>query len=317
MEVTWLLAFDDSCPRCSELSMAVMEASDGKIAVIPLLHPQAVEWRRKAFGTSAPWAPTLLAVESGGAVRGYSGKLLVLYMARHLGIKSTVRVLKTLGDLRRAQLVDRAAPPRSSISRPAFLRIAGGVITAVAFSSGFSSTDAVQATAARWVEQNTSSVPHTYDGLNSLAPEYRLAFFRTFTPEERRMYWLDNLSAFRRARPSSVLTARQGTILAGLESFFRTTPSFAAGVDSGTHAKITTLRSDIDGTFSNDDARTLLLGTIDPQLMTANVACSCSSRSDYCPSLSHCRYPKIGGCTWLSYGCGTFYNYPCDGFCTS
>lgn len=319
MTVTRLLAFDDSCARCSELSRAVMEASEGKIEVIPLTHPQAVEWRRKAFGTRpAPWAPTFLILRPNGTVRGYSGRFLAAHMVRYLGVRASVRVLKALGDLRQTQQEREIQSPRSnSISRSAFLRVVGGALTVAAVTSGFGSGTA-QASAAQWVEQNAGPVPHTYAGVNSLAPEYRLAFFRTFAPEERRTYWLENLTAFRKVRPNASMTDRQTAVIARLEAFFRATPSFAAGVDPAAHESISLLRTDTEGSFSQDDARTLLLGTMDPQLAAASTACKCSSSSDYCPGdFSSCRYPsQFGGCIWLSYGCGTFYNYPCDGNCT-
>jgi len=56
----WVLAFDASCNTCREISAQVSSASDGKLEVLPLNHPDVQRWRQQGLGVQPPWAPTLL-----------------------------------------------------------------------------------------------------------------------------------------------------------------------------------------------------------------------------------------------------------------
>lgn len=52
----WFLGFDASCGTCSELATEVDRIAEGRIQVISLHHPAAVEWRSRVVALNAPLA---------------------------------------------------------------------------------------------------------------------------------------------------------------------------------------------------------------------------------------------------------------------
>jgi hypothetical protein len=75
-----------------------------------------------------------------------------------------------------------------------------------------------------------------------------------------------------------------------------------------------TLKNDAISAFGFKDAKSLLATMDDKPLQPRdnNEQCGCATQSDYCDSGYHC---VGGGCTQTGSGCGTFYEYPCDGLC--
>ncbi len=97
----WILAFDGSCAGCRTISLAVADACDGKLEVLPLRNADVERWRETALGPEPVWAPTLIRVE-GDAAWVWTGPRLAVRLARVLGPRHTVKVLRALGRLRLA-----------------------------------------------------------------------------------------------------------------------------------------------------------------------------------------------------------------------
>jgi hypothetical protein len=47
----WILAFDSSCGRCREISARVVQASGGKLEVLPFIAPDVKRWRVQSLGS--------------------------------------------------------------------------------------------------------------------------------------------------------------------------------------------------------------------------------------------------------------------------
>lgn len=71
----WGLGFDASCGTCSELAMEVDRIADGRVQVIGLHHPAAIEWRSRVVAPNAPLAPTLFRIV-GDDGQGWTGKAM-------------------------------------------------------------------------------------------------------------------------------------------------------------------------------------------------------------------------------------------------
>src|SRR5689334_14186033 len=94
-----VLAFDASCARCRQISAAVAHASGDRLEVLPLNNAEVRAWRERWFGERAPWVPTLVRVV-GDDIQVWTGRGMVVPLVRGLGPRSTVRVLRALGELR-------------------------------------------------------------------------------------------------------------------------------------------------------------------------------------------------------------------------
>jgi predicted DCC family thiol-disulfide oxidoreductase YuxK len=99
-QARWILAFDASCGTCRGISRAVAEACDGKLKLMPLAHPDVRQWREQSLGSQAAWAPTLIRIQVDD-VRAWTGPAMVVALVRHLGSRSTMRVLGALMQQRR------------------------------------------------------------------------------------------------------------------------------------------------------------------------------------------------------------------------
>ena len=139
-----VLGFDGGCMTCSALAERIRERAGGKLEVISLRNSQMEEWRRRALGADAPWAPTLIEVK-GLKLRAWTGWPLGVQMSRFLGPITTWRIMQALGEVSAAPRIEESANERLSgraaeavvgLSRGQFLKGATGAVLAVSLLSG-------------------------------------------------------------------------------------------------------------------------------------------------------------------------------------
>ncbi len=117
----WVLAFDSSCGVCRQMSREIERTVGSQIEVLPLTDPSVQQWRAQVYGEEAPWAPTLIHV-TGRTVRAWTGRGMAVPMLRAIGLRSTVRVLRALGETAAAN-TDRPTDQRDGkLSRQQFFR---------------------------------------------------------------------------------------------------------------------------------------------------------------------------------------------------
>lgn len=80
----WFLAYDSSCPRCTGIQQAVLNAVGEQISTISIYEEKVGTWQEKAFGTKAPWAPTLFRVE-GDSVQAWVGIAMAVRLTTVVG----------------------------------------------------------------------------------------------------------------------------------------------------------------------------------------------------------------------------------------
>ncbi|CAM5256765.1 hypothetical protein SALBM135S_01597 [Streptomyces alboniger] len=306
----WILAFDGSCDTCSAVSESVERASGGKLEVLPLTHPEVREWRERSMGSSAKWAPTLLRVRNDDDVRAWTGTAMTLAVAKRLGPRSSIRVLRALGELRAEVRPGGSATTDAGVSRKRFLHLAGGAIAAIgltvaAQSSAFAKA-AENARATAWVEGNMSRLPRTYDGIVRHSVPYRQAIYDVLSPQERSQAWLEHFRRFRSDHPG--LSAAQERLLTELAEL---TPRVFAS--PGEHIpELRRLSERARRSFGLEQAAALLtrLGPDDGR--TARAACQCSQGDPHWCGFGLCA-PVI--CSVKPSGCGDLWMERCDGMC--
>jgi hypothetical protein len=325
----WVLAFDASCGTCRQISAVVAQACEGRLEVLPLSQPEVQSWREQALGAQAPWAPTLLRIDGGG-VHGWTGVSMAVPLARRLGPRPTVRVLRGLGQLRHqaAGHLDGPAQEGSrgkAMGRSQFLRLGAGALVA----GGLIITGRAPAFAEReadaasiWVGKNQGRLPQRYAELITYPESYRKAVFRTLSPRIRSQLWVEHLNAYRAAHPA--LSAEQAemigraTVIMGRESTFVTKQDGRSAV----HRQLDDLRAAAVHAFGHDEAYALLaaLGPSTRKPAAAMFAataqggdCECSVDSNWCDGgTGQCS--QNGTCRWHT-DCGVGYLYWCDGVC--
>ncbi|MEU2789947.1 bacteriocin fulvocin C-related protein [Streptomyces sp. NPDC007100] len=304
----WILAFDASCETCQVVSEAVVRACAGKLEVLPLNHPDVREWRRRALGETAPWAPTLLRTQ-GDRVRAWTKAAMSVPLARRLGPRSTVTVLQALGQLRHQY--NGHPLETKTLGRKQFLRVgAGAAVAAGLVLTGRAPAFAEQAGA--WAEQNTDRLPRTYAELIAYPMTYRRAIYARLTPEEASRIWQEHLKHYRSGRPG--LTGEQARVLdqltaevAGASAFTRRATPYQPPL----HLKKATVSA-----FGQEETRALV-STLGPTDTTTKGAaspfsgCTCHIE-DGCSIGYHCRG---GNCQTSSSGCGWWWAQTCDGLC--
>lgn len=139
---TLVLGFDAGCMTCSQLAERIEEAAGEKLETMSLSDPRMSEWRRQAFGEDAPWAPTLVEIES-GKVRAWTGMRMGARLARRLGPAATLRVMKILGEIRESNIAQHS--PRPGLTRSRFLTGLGGAVVGLSVISGTGSLAAAPA----------------------------------------------------------------------------------------------------------------------------------------------------------------------------
>ncbi len=322
-EGRWVLAFDASCGGCREISHTVGQACDGKLEVLPLAHPEVRQWREQRFGSQAPWAPTLIRVQDGD-VLVWTGRAMAIPLVRMLGLRSTMRVVHALGQLRHPdnERSDEQAGG-AVVGRKKFLQLGTGVAVA----AGLIATGQLPAfamsgpsPARAWVETNRSRLPQRYDDVVTYPISYRRAIFSELAPQSQRQLWLDHLSRYRAAHPQ--LSAEQTAVIDQATDIVATECTFDSEPARGSdlHRNVQELANRARQAFGDDEARALI-ATLGPAgdsttsaAAPAGTLCACSDQChDYCEGSRYCKY---GGCDFTR-SCCTFWQWVCNGFCVS
>ncbi|WP_017556425.1 hypothetical protein [Nocardiopsis baichengensis] len=118
------LGYDASCIDCSNIARSIRREAGAHIEVVSLRSPRMREWRSRALGDGAPWAPTLVRVGTEGdeTVEAWVGWQIAPVLARHLDAGTTWRILGALG----GNALSNTRAKTSRLSRSAFLRGAVG-----------------------------------------------------------------------------------------------------------------------------------------------------------------------------------------------
>lgn len=323
MGARWILSFDASCGRCREISSAVSRACDGKLEVLPLKHPDVCKWREQSLGFQAPWAPTLVRVHS-DSVRAWTGRLMIIPLVRQLGPRSTIHVLRSLGELRgRVAGLPIRQVENGALGRAQFLKLGAGValVTGIIISGQAPALAEPEfVIARRWVGKNRDRLPQFYDDVIAYPVAYRKAIFSAQTPLVQSRLWVEHLTRYRSTHPG--LSEEQenlierALVVASNESTFDS----KRDLSDGTGQQIKDLEEAAKRVFGPDESYALI-GTLGPSerptVSTANRGCTCSAEHDYCTNGSVC-YSDSENCLHSGPpGCGGFYKSVCNGLCQS
>ncbi|MYW00085.1 bacteriocin fulvocin C-related protein [Streptomyces sp. SID3343] len=306
----WILTFDVACGKCRAVSAAVAEAGNGKLEVLPLTDPDVQAWRRRSLGPAPKWVPTLLRVRR-DAVRAWTGPTMALALARHLGPRTTTRVLRALGRLEQDAAGESTPESDAGLGRKHFLRLLGGTATAIGLIATAQTPALAQSAhvrASAWVEANMADLPRDYAEIARHPLPYRKAIHRVLTPRERSRVWADHLRWYRAGHPD--LTPAQNRIVD--DAFAVVTTGLASG--TAPREELHALGRSAREAFGPDEAAALLstLGPVPAQASTA-AACTCSTVDPYCSWLFDCG-TRIR-CTRVPNDCGTLWNEDCNGTC--
>ncbi|WP_163506013.1 bacteriocin fulvocin C-related protein [Fodinicola acaciae] len=339
-----VLAFDASCVTCRQISLAVAGACDDKLEVLPLSHPDVQRWTGQASNTDPRNGPVLLRI-TGDDVRAWRGLGMVVPFARDLGPRTTARVLTALGHLQRESrdwLAIRGTGriPRAPMPRARFLQLAAGVGVAVAvLGAGQKPVFAGdQASRVRRIADRLGHLPRSYDEMAELPAADRRVVFGALTPKLRSGMWVEHLTRYQAAHPE--LTHEQLAVLDQALALATVGAVFQSGAmeNPAVDRQLQELRAMTIEAFGIAEAA-LVVATLgspantDPSgstttaalpLASGNLACGCSQESNWCDP-GNCM--NCTGCQGVpnqngvcvkgtsDTGCGTFYNYRCDGMC--
>jgi hypothetical protein len=298
----WVLAFDASCGKCRAISAVVAEASGGKLEVLPLLHPDVVQWRRRSLGEDAPFAPTFIRA-GGDDVRAWTGASMTLPLLRRLGLRATIKVMDALGRLKEKET--------ARLGRKQFLRlgagagVAAGIVLAGKAPAFADQGDEIQ----RWLTANQANLPTTYSEFTARPMAYRKAIYNRLPDDARQRLWLDQVRRYRQAHQD--LSAGRVAVLEDFEAFV-SRGFVASGEDFGGKDRMT---DSILAEFGKDEGIALFatLGPVETDAFApAGRECTCSTWEDLC-SGAECR--NRGDCDRSEHGCGWAWYQHCDGTC--
>ncbi|MEU0126637.1 MULTISPECIES: bacteriocin fulvocin C-related protein [unclassified Streptomyces] len=336
----WVLAFDDGCGTCREISAVVEEVSQGRLRVMPLRNPEVERWRTQRFGAQPPWAPTLFRLsdapgaEERGVLGAWTGPRMAAPLMRVLGPRSALRVLHALGGLRRRAAGKPDALPdaprgRAAVSRAQFLRYTGGAVVAAGLVlTGKTPAFAAQEeeSAHKWAARRVGEgrLPQTYGEVVRYPQAYRKAVHSASTPQVRSALWSDHLSAFEGSRKD--LLPAQRSVLRDARSVAAEPSNFvrakgSEGVAEPLKGRLEELHRDAVDAFGAAGAHAMLanLGPAGASEQASGGVhvmipdCGCSVRDPYCV-LGACEAGN-GRCRVIVDDCGTFYAFDCDGGC--
>lgn len=329
----WVLAFDASCGACREISSAIAQACEGSLEVLPLTQPDVERWREQALGPDAPWAPTLLRIGPCGA-RAWTGPAMGVHLVRRMGFRSTINVFRSLGEL---NLKDRGYAAknndgRAGLPRVQFLRlgvgavVAGGLVLtgrAPAFGSQ------VGAEVESWLAANKHSLPVRYDDVVAYSMPYRRAIFGASPASVKSALWVEQLKRYRSSHPG--LTEEQAEVVKQATALFAEPSTFAGeeNPSAETHGRLEQLREVAINSFGRGEAYSLIATLGRSEVLLG--ACGCSTKSGWCQSSCISCCPSSGNrnspctaecassapccCMWNPSGCGTGWDYSCNGLC--
>lgn len=318
----WVLGFDASCGACRQISDAVAEAGGGKLEVMPLAHPDVRQWRERSTGRDAAWEPTLLRVGD-DSVRAWNGKSMAIVLARRLGIRSTLRLLRALGAVRQeamAPTVEQAN--RAAMGRAEFLQFgAGAVVAAGIVLTGRTPVLAASTKAQTWAAANKDQLPRDYAEFVKYTEPYRKAIYQELAPGVRGRLWLEQFQRYRAAHPE--LTAAQADVIDRAVAIVSRESTFALARGPQEDERLIELASTAIAAFGKEDARALVaaLGSVtdDAAAPLSCPTCTCNAGSNwcdvYCCGTPECYAGGVQTCACTSSGCGTLWSYPCNGLC--
>ena len=133
-----VLGFDAGCAKCSNVALQIREQVGDEIEVLSLSDYLVQDWRERALGEDAPWAPTLLEV-SGAGVEARTGWRMGAHLARRIGTAATWRVMQVLGEhdiVPTSPRMERVARVTDRFSRARFLKGVAGALIADSVLSG-------------------------------------------------------------------------------------------------------------------------------------------------------------------------------------
>ncbi|MGW5931984.1 bacteriocin fulvocin C-related protein [Streptomyces anulatus] len=233
-----------------------------------------------------------------------------LAVARRLGLRSSIRVLRALGELRAEVRHNGAARADAGVTRKKFLHLAGGAVAVIGLTSAGQASafakGSENAKASAWVDANMSQLPRTYDEIVRHSIPYRRAIYDVLSPRERSQVWLEHFRKFRNDHPS--LSAAQEKIVDELAEL---TPRVFAS--PGEHTpELRRLSEAARRSLGLEQAAALLtrLGPDDGR--STQATCQCSMDDPYWCGFRYCGPVR---CTPQSSGCGDLWMERCDGIC--
>ncbi|MFE7853380.1 bacteriocin fulvocin C-related protein [Streptomyces sp. NPDC057403] len=235
-------------------------------------------------------------------------------LLRRLGPRSSVRVLRALGDLRRQDAVHTGARP-GTLGRAQFLRLSAGLaVAATVILKGsppaFAENEAASAHA--WVKSHRDALPTAYDDVVAYPESYRRAIHEALPAKARSRLWTEHLRRYDEARPG--LSADQRTVLRRARALAGEPATF----EGAPPAELREVGEAARAAFGPDEARALLAVLGPSTAVTRSAAalpppnCGCSIVDGYCGWTDPC---VRGGCTTTRTGCGSLWIYPCNGLC--
>jgi hypothetical protein len=351
----WILGFDSSCAECQLISQAIATACGRQLEVLPLSNSEVQDLRRKALGADAPTAPTLIEVADNG-VRVWTGNTMGMRLARRLGVRSTLQVVTTLGELR----LRIAEPTPGSLAdgfiRTHFLRFYVGatVVSKIVILGRKPAFGAAAHIAARkWVAVNKHQLPQSYDEVIRYLPAYRIAIIRELSSDARGQLWVEQLHRYQATHPELSLTQVHALTQVSAVAADPATFRFDGSDRSETVRRLENAERLVVQAFTtNGDHDSLsneivdLFSTIGPQdpargvNRVAPVAKERTKERTAAPLTRHLDDVDIplcccnAGSNWTHCGdcaqysgdclCGAYYNgcgflgaYECDGFCAN
>ncbi|MEV4045372.1 bacteriocin fulvocin C-related protein [Streptomyces sp. NPDC049744] len=326
-DVRWVLAFDASCGACRNVASRVSDAVGDRLEILPLNHPEVRAWRETALGSDPVWKPTLLKID-GSSVRGWTGSRMSIPLTRRLGAAPTLRVLQALGEMSRTG--SATGKTTDGIPRKRFLTLAAGTVAA----GGLVLTGRTPAAAApatqnadveAWLERNKHNLPTRYAEVTTYTVPYRRAIYTASTPETRSNLWREHLTTYRSSHPA--LTTTQRNAIDEAITTLTATTLFSQKPEPGntTDRSLQKLKKTVIKAFGEQEAKALIahLGPTDEQT-TAAPNCGCAVADSWCGgTCSPCCHDQLGCncgaynccCHLMSSGCGSLWEYICDGVC--
>jgi hypothetical protein len=286
---------------------------------MPLARSDVQEWRYRALGDDAPFVPTLIRVRSTASaddedVRAWTGLRMAPRLARHLGLRSTLRLLGSLGEMRTSSTPASGEDGPRGIGRAQFLRLTGlGVVaTMLGGTATAHASAAVRGQAQEWVAQNMDNLPRNYPAFATSSTAIRKAVYEELQPHERRQLWREHLRTYE-ARRASMTNDQRAVLdraikLVDKESLFAGPPR--DGLD-----ELDALGEQAVEAFGKEEARAML-ATLGPVESAQDGSCDCNTNDvwgcDSCLAVGPC---QSSWCTCTSSGCGWFWTKPCNGRC--
>ncbi|MFC3982081.1 bacteriocin fulvocin C-related protein [Streptosporangium jomthongense] len=287
-----------------------------------LANPEVHQWREQNFGAEPPWVPTLIRVRE-GRVRAWTGLAMGTRLARLLGPRSTARLLRAFGEMRRGEwedMVRREATDRpvgGAIGRSRFLKLAAGAGVAAGLilagkTPAFAQSE--YSAAAAWVNANRHRLPERYADFVAYSIVYRQSIFAALSPKSRSKLWSEHLKHYRLTHPN--LSAEQLRVIELASVVLAAEATFIEERDADVDRKLLEIQDAAVAVFGKEEARRLI-AVLGPEDSSVGLVpdCECSTLSDYYCA-GRCIVSSEGRlCYWKPTGCGTGWIYQCNGTC--